>query len=116
MLEHLEPEPVISLDTDWFYRRLGSAAQALARGGLARADDSVGQVYDVMMRRSVLGGADRLRDLDVRVIDGTAVGVGRLTQWMSRGLTLAVSGHAQHYGLIMAIGILAAIALAVFGL
>jgi hypothetical protein len=26
-----------------------------------------------------------------------------------------VSGHAQHYGLIMAAGILAAIALAVFG-
>jgi len=116
MLEQLDPEPVISLDTDWFYRRLGSAAQALAQGGLARADDSVGQVYDVMMRRPVLGGAERLRDLDVRVIDGTAVGVGRLTQWMSRGLTIAVSGHAQHYGLIMAIGILAAIALAVFGL
>src|SRR5438128_7964440 len=50
MLEQLDPEPVISLDTDWFYRRLGSAAQALAQGGLARADDSVGQVYDVMMR------------------------------------------------------------------
>ena len=116
MLEQLDPEPVISLDTDWFYRRLGSAAQAWARGGLARAEDSVGQVYDVVMRRPVLGGAERLRDLDVRVIDGTAVGVGRLTQWMSRGLTLAVSGHAQHYGLIMAIGILAAIALAVFGL
>jgi hypothetical protein len=33
---------------------------------------------------------------------------------VSRGLTLAVSGHAQHYALIMAAGILAAIALAVF--
>ena len=52
---------------------------------------------------------------DVRVIDATMVGVGRLTQTLSRGLSVAVSGHAQHYGLIMAAGVLAAIALAVFG-
>ena len=59
--------------------------------------------------------APRLRRLDARVIDRTAVGVGLVTQGLSRDLSGAVSGHAQHYGLIMAAGILAAIALAVFG-
>lgn len=115
MLKHLDPEPIVSLDTDWFYRRGGSAIQALAQGALARVEGFVGQISDVVMQRHVLGSAARLREIDARVIDGTAVGVGRVTQTVSRGLSVAVSGHVQHYGLIMAAGILAAIAFAVFG-
>jgi multicomponent Na+:H+ antiporter subunit D len=116
MLAQLDPEPVVSLDTDWFYRRGAAATLALAQGALTRAESAVGQVYDVVIDRSLLGGAARLRELDVRIIDGTAVGVGRLTQSVSRGLTVAVSGQTQHYGLIMAVGILAAVALAIFSL
>ena len=115
MLKQLDPEPVVSLDTDWFYRRGARAAEALAEGPLVRAEGSVGQVYDVVMRRPVLGVAAQLREIDLRGVDAMMVGIGRLTQAVSRGLTLAVSGHAQHYALIMAAGILAAIALAVFG-
>jgi len=115
MLKQLDPEPVVSLDTDWFYRRGARAAEALAEGPLVRAERSVGQVYDVVMQRPVLGVAAQLREIDLRGVDAMMVGIGRLTQAVSRGLTLAVSGHAQHYALIMAAGILAAIALAVFG-
>ena len=115
MLKQLDPEPVISLDTDWFYRRGARAAEALAEGPLVRAEASVGQGYDVVMQGPVLGVAAQLREIDLRGVDAMMVGIGRLTQAVSRGLTLAVSGHAQHYALIMAAGILAAIALAVFG-
>jgi len=116
LLKHLDPEPIVSLDTDWFYRRGLSASLALANGGLARLEGMLGQVYEFVMQRPVLGAAARLRDFDARVIDATAVGVGRLTQILSGDLSNAVSGHAQHYGLIMAAGVLAAIALAIFGL
>lgn len=115
MLKHLDPEPIISLDTDWFYRRGSSAVLAFAEGGLARLERFVGRISDVVIQRQVLGAAARLRNLDGRVIDGAAVGVGRLTETVSRGLSIAVSGHAQHYGLIMAAGVLIAIAIAVFG-
>jgi multicomponent Na+:H+ antiporter subunit D len=115
MLKHLDPEPIVSLDTDWFYRQGSSAVLALSHGALARVEGFVGQVYDAVVQWNVMGASARLREFDARVIDRTAVGVGRLTQALSRGLSLAVSGHAQHYGLIMAVGILAAIALAVFG-
>ena len=115
MLKHLDPEPVISLDTDWFYRKGLSAVLPVVEGGLGRLEGFVGQISDVVMRRQVLGAAAQLRDLDTRVIDATAVGVGRLTQTLSQGLRIAVSGHPQHYGLIMAIGVLVALALAVFG-
>jgi hypothetical protein len=62
----------------------------------------------------VLGAAALLRELDAQVIDATAVGVGQLTQAMSQSLRATVSGHAQYYALIMAAGVLGAIALAVF--
>jgi multicomponent Na+:H+ antiporter subunit D len=115
MLKHLDPEPIVSLDTDWFYRRGAAAVVAWSRGGLAHVEGVVGQAYEVVMQRYVLAAAAQLRRLDARVIDRTAVGVGLVTQALSRDLSTAVSGHAQHYGLIMAAGILAAIALAVFG-
>jgi multicomponent Na+:H+ antiporter subunit D len=115
LLEHLDPEPIISLDTDWFYRKGGVAVQALAAGGLARVEGFVGRIPDEVMRWSVSVAA-RLRQLDARVIDGTANGVGRLTQVLSRNLSTSVSGHAQYYALIMAAGVLVAIAFVVFSL
>jgi multicomponent Na+:H+ antiporter subunit D len=115
LLTHLDPEPTVSLDTDWFYRRGLSASLALAHVGLARLEGFVGQMYEIVMQRPVLGAAAVLRKLDTSVIDATAVGVGRLTQTLSQDLRITVSGHAQYYGLIMAAGVLAALAFAVFG-
>jgi multicomponent Na+:H+ antiporter subunit D len=114
LLKHLDPEPSISLDTDWFYRRGLPAVLAPAQGGLARLDGVVGQIYEAVMQRPVLGAAALLRELDARVIDATAEGVGSLTQAISRSLQTTVSGHAQYYALIMAAGVLAALALAIF--
>lgn len=114
LLRQLDPEPSISLDTDWFYRRGLSAALAPAQRGLGRLDGLLGRVYEFVMQRPVLGAASLLRELDARVIDVTAVGVGRLTQAMSQSLRTRVSGHAQYYALLMAAGVLAALALVVF--
>src|SRR6266851_4272472 len=69
MLKHLAPEPVISLDTDWFYRRALSASLALVQGGCGRLEGFVGQISDVVMQRYVLAAAARLREFDARVID-----------------------------------------------
>ena len=57
--------------------------------------------------------ANFLRKLDSLVVDSAIVGVGRSTQTLSQVLKTAVSGNAQHYGLMMAAGILALFALAV---
>ncbi len=115
LLSHLDPEPKISLDTDWFYRRGSSAVMTLSRGALVQVEGVVGQVYEVVTQRCVLRAAARLRDLDTRVIDAAAVGVGRLTQALSKGLSTTVTGNTQYYGLLMAAGVVVAMALAVFG-
>ena len=84
----------------------------LARGRLARLEFGfVGEIYEFVMRRLVLGAAGLLREFDTRVVDFIAVGVGRLTLASSQILKITVSGNAQHYGLIMAAGVLALVAL-----
>jgi len=114
LLRHLDPELTVSLDTDWFYRRGTARFVNLVEGPLARLEYGlVGEIYELVMRRPVLGAAYLLRKLDTVVIDTAAVGVGRSTQTFSRILKTVMSGHAQHYGLIMTAGILALLTLAV---
>ncbi|MGH9336125.1 MAG: proton-conducting transporter membrane subunit, partial [Vicinamibacteria bacterium] len=115
LLKQLDPEPTVSLDTDWFYRRGLPATLPLLESALERVEAFFGQVSDRVVQQS-LRAAERLRELDARVVDAGAVGVGRLTLAAGEGLRLLASGNAQHYGLLMAAGVLVALAIAIFGL
>ena len=50
LLEHLDPEPKISLDTDWFYRRGLSPAMVYAFFALARIESFLGTNYEGLIR------------------------------------------------------------------
>jgi len=113
LLRHLDPEPTISLDTDWFYRRGAAAFVRRFQRPLARLESGfVGEIFEFVLRRPVLGVASLLRRFDGLVVDSALVGVGRSTANLSRVLKNAAGGHAQHYGLLMAAGFLALVALA----
>jgi len=114
LLKHLDPKPTISLDTDWFYRRGSDALMVFVQGPLARLESGlVGEIYEFLIQRPVLGTANLLRKIDDLVVDPTLLGVGRSTQSLSQALRTVVSGNAQHYGLLMAAGILALLVLAI---
>ena len=111
LLSQLDPERTVSLDTDWFYRRGLTRLLNLILSPLARLEYGyVGEIYELVIRRPVLGVASLFQRFDSRVIDSALVGVGRSTGSLSRHLKTVASGHAQHYGLIMAAGILALLA------
>ena len=117
LLKHLDPEPTISIDTDWFYRRGSAGILALARSPLSRLEYGfVGEIYEFVIRRPVLGAADLLRRVESRVVDSAFVGLGRSTQNFSQVLKTTADGHAQHYGLMMAVGIVVLLALAMLAL
>ena len=117
LLKHLDPEPTISIDTDWFYRRGSAGILALARSPLSRLEYGfVGEIYEFVIRRPVLGAADLLRRVESRVVDSAFVGLGRSTQNFSQVLKTTSDGHAQHYGLMMAVGIVVLLALAMLAL
>ncbi len=113
LLKHLDPEPTISLDTDWFYRRGAAAFVKRIQRPLARFESgTVGEIYELVIRRPVLGVASLLKRFDSVVVDSALVGVGRSTESLAHVLKTAASGHAQHYGLLMAAGLLALVVLA----
>jgi multicomponent Na+:H+ antiporter subunit D len=114
LLKHLDPEPTISLDTDWFYRRGSAGLLMLVRGPLASLESGfVGEIYEFVIRRPVLSVGHLLRQLDSLVVDPAMVGVGRSTETLSQVLKSVASGNAQHYGLMMAAGILALVVLVI---
>jgi multicomponent Na+:H+ antiporter subunit D len=114
LLAHLDPVPTISLDTDWFYRRGLSTAMAYAFFALVRAENVLANAYEGFVRRPLLGTAARLRQVDASVVDRAAEGIGNITDAVSQSLKMVVTGHAQYYGLMMAAGVLMAIAIAMF--
>ena len=117
LLKHLDPEPTISIDTDWFYRRGSAGFLALVRSPLSHLEYGfVGEIYEFVIRRPVLGAADLLRRVESLVVDSAFVGVGRSTLKFSQVLKTTSDGHAQHYGLIMAVGIVLLLALAMLAL
>ena len=115
LLKHLDPERKVSLDTDWFYRRPSASFRTLVPVPLARLEYGfVGEIYEFVVRRPVLGVANLLNRVDSLVVDSTILGVGRSTETLSQVLKIVGNGHIQYYGLIMAAGVLVLLALAVF--
>ncbi|MBI4229501.1 MAG: Na(+)/H(+) antiporter subunit D [Planctomycetes bacterium] len=114
LLRHLDPEPTVTLDTDWFYRRGLAPLAGAARRLLARLERGfVGELYEVVVRRPVLGVASLLRAIDGSVIDAAAEGVGRWVAGVGRSLRSLASGNVQHYALAMAAGAAALATLAI---
>jgi multicomponent Na+:H+ antiporter subunit D len=114
LLKQLDPEPKISLDTDWIYRRGSIPLLKFIRGPLTRMEYGfIGELYGVIIRRPILGVAAILRRIDSNLINAAAEGVGHSIRTLSGVLRTAFSGHVQHYGLIMAAGIIGLFLLAV---
>ena len=111
LLKHLDPEPKISVDTDWVYRRGTPLLMRVVRGPLARLEGVVGQLYELLLRGPVLAVSRGLRRLDSGCVDAALVSVARGARALAQLFRGTVSGHAQHYGLVMAAGILALLVL-----
>ncbi|MEE2777310.1 MAG: Na(+)/H(+) antiporter subunit D [Acidobacteriota bacterium] len=107
LLRHLDPERTVSLDTDWFYRRGLARLMSGIQGPLSRLEYGfVGEIYEAVIQRPVLGVAALVRRFDSAVVDSAMVGIGNSTRRFSQILKTTASGNAQHYGLLMAVGIL----------
>jgi multicomponent Na+:H+ antiporter subunit D len=102
LLKQLDPEPMISLDTDWFYRMGGRGLLWLARHPIAYADAVLGEAYSTVILNPCkrLGGL--LGVFDARVVDGTVNEIGMMTQ---RGASISTWIEKYViYGLLNVIG------------
>ena len=108
LLKQLDPKPVISLDTDWFYRKGARLFMRWLARPLTVLDDRViGQAYELVVRGPVLGVARLLERIDSKVVDASVDRVGSGTLAWSTVLRKVQSGKVHHYALAIAVGTLA---------
>ncbi|MCI0469838.1 MAG: Na+/H+ antiporter subunit D, partial [Nitrospirae bacterium] len=112
LLRQLDPEPTVSIDTDWFYRKGARAFMWIVNKPIANFEYKiVGEAYEFLIRKPILGVANLLRIFDTNAVDGTANGIGKATMGMSRILRVVQSGQVQHYAMAMAAGLFVILAL-----
>ncbi|MBI5561606.1 MAG: Na(+)/H(+) antiporter subunit D [Deltaproteobacteria bacterium] len=132
LLKKLDPEPTISADTDWFYRKAGRVFLKLAEGPVASADAYVGELHSTKVlgtaKRAAsislafdLGVIDGLVNLagwltrfaawvshkfDIYIIDGAVNSVATLVAWNGGAWRRLQTGQLQNYALIFVLGLI----------
>lgn len=112
LLRKLMPEPTISLDTDWFYRRGGAVFLKLAQRYLERFDAWLGELYKAAGLIPMMTLARIASLFDSRIIDGFIDGVAASVRWFGDRLRFAQRGAVQE-SLTLAFGILLLLIVAV---
>jgi multicomponent Na+:H+ antiporter subunit D len=95
LIKKLEPEALISLDTDWFYRKGGRVFLWLARKPIQAADTLVGELYRLAGLVPLMVTARISAWFDSTVIDGVVDGLAGGIRGLGRRLRLAQRGQMQ---------------------
>jgi len=95
LLAKLKPEPKISLDLDWFYRKGGRAFLWIARKPIQATDTIVGELYRFAGLVPLMKTARLAALFDNGVIDGMVDGLAQTIRGLSRRLRFAQRGQMQ---------------------
>jgi multicomponent Na+:H+ antiporter subunit D len=95
LIKKLEPEPTISVDLDWFYRKGGQAFLWLARKPIQTLDVWVGEIYRTAGLASLMNSARWVGRWDNRVIDGCVDGLASTISAAGRRLRVLQRGPMQ---------------------
>ncbi len=132
LLYKLHPEPAISLDTDWFYRKGALVFMWIARRPIASVDNFVGEIYQRQVLQPVnkaghlslrfdLGVIDRIVNFsawftrfaawlshrfDIYVVDGLVNSLATLVEYNSGMWRRLQTGYLQNYALIFILGVI----------
>lgn len=112
-IKKLGGKRVMSLDTDWFYRKGGVMFMKLAYGLFAAVDELVSNLY-----RHMLAGVKKVAGwcwgFDFKWVDGVVNGVAGLVIYVSGDLRRIQTGKLQHYAVTILLGLLFFINLLLF--
>jgi multicomponent Na+:H+ antiporter subunit D len=103
LIKKLEPEALISLDTDWFYRRGARAFYWLARKPIQALDSWAGEIYRTGGLRPLMRSAAAVGRFDNRIIDGCVDGLALAIREVGRRLRHVQRGAMQQ-NLALALG------------
>lgn len=141
LLKKLDPEPTVSVDTDWFYRKGAVVFMWFARKVVAGVDSVVAEAYEFMILKPAKGFAALSYYFDLGVIDGIvnlSAWMTRMTAWFAHKVDIYIvdglinsiaslvgycsniwrrlqTGYLQNYAFIFILGLLFVIGKMLFG-
>ena len=111
LLKKLVPDPTISLDMDWFYRKGWRVFLWFARKPVQLVDTWVGELYRVAGLLPLMVSARVSGLFDNEVIDGAVDGLANTIRSIGRRLRFAQRGQMQQ-SLALAFAVAAALIIA----
>mgnify|MGYP000844635045 CR=1 FL=1 len=105
LLKKLDPEPTISVDTDWVYRKGSRVFMWFVNKPLSAYEDYVANIYNTWFTRFTLFFSGFLaRVFDVKGIDGMVNGVADFFITLAGNLRVTANGLVRNYAATMLIG------------
>ena len=105
-LKYLDPEPTISLDTDWFYRRGAAAFMWLARHPILWWEQWIISLGDGAGLRLIHRLSRISMWLDVHLVDAAVNGVAKAARRSGLLIRQLQTGIVSHYAFAMILGLI----------
>ncbi len=111
LLRKLDPEPTISVDTDWVYRKGSLVFMWFTNKPLSSYENYLSNIYNTWISNFILFSSNFLaRIFDARGIDGMVNGVAGFFISLAGTLRVSASGLVRYYAVTMLIGSVAILA------
>jgi multicomponent Na+:H+ antiporter subunit D len=105
LLKKLDPEPTVSVDTDWVYRKGSKVFMWFANKPLAIYENYLSNIYNTWFSKYTLKISDFLGFVfDSKIVDGIVNGVAGFFMSCSRVLRTTQSGLVRNYAFCMLLG------------
>jgi multicomponent Na+:H+ antiporter subunit D len=105
LLKKLDPEPTISADTDWVYRKCSRVFMWFVNKPLSIYENYLSNIYNTWFTRFTLFISSFLaRVFDVRLIDGCVNGVADFFLNLAQTIRVTSSGLVRSYAFTMLLG------------
>ena len=106
LLKRIKPEPHITLDTDWFYRKGIKVFMLVARGPIGAYEGFITDISNSIILPLIYAFAGIGLWIDRNIVDRTVNGVANLVLAVSASLRRIQTGYIQHYAIGMVVGIM----------
>jgi multicomponent Na+:H+ antiporter subunit D len=105
LLKKLDPEPTISVDTDWVYRKGSRLFMWFANKPLAAYEDYLANIYNTWFTKlTMILSYFLARVFDVKIVDGFVNGVASFFINFAQVIRVSESGLVRNYAFTMLLG------------
>lgn len=109
LLKKLTPEPTMTIDTDWFYRKGAKIFMWIANKPIATYEGFASGLSNTIVLRPLYAVARFALSIDKYIVDGAVNGVANVVMACGSRMRRIQTGLLQHYAVGIIIGIFAII-------